>query len=65
LIDSTDKPIQKARTGLPRNTLEEFAHPLSQHEARGLLRALDLLESQPWAPELIHKLRASFDQDTI
>jgi hypothetical protein len=65
LIDSTDKPIQKARTGLPRNTLEEFAHPLSQREARGLLRALDLLESQPWAPELIPKLRASFDQDTI
>lgn len=60
LIDSNDKPIQKARIGLPRNTLEEFAHPFSQREARGLLRALDLLESQPWSPELIPKLRATF-----
>jgi hypothetical protein len=64
LIDSTDKPVQKARAGLPRDTLEEFAHPLSQCEARGLLRALDLLESQPWSPDVIPKLRASFDQDT-
>jgi hypothetical protein len=65
LIDSTDKRVQKARAGLPRNTLEEFAHPLIQREARGLLRALDLLESQPWSPEVIPKLRACFDQDTI
>ena len=65
LIDSTVKPVQKARTGFPRNTLEELAHPLSQREARGLLKALAWLECQPWSPELIPKLRASFDQETI
>ena len=51
LIDSTDKQIQEARIGLAQNTLEEFAHPLSQREARGILGALAWLESQTWSPD--------------
>jgi hypothetical protein len=65
LIDSTDKSVLAARAGLPQSTLEEFAHPLHQRVARGILTALHLLESQPWTPDLIPKLRASFKHDSM
>jgi hypothetical protein len=61
LIDSTDKSVLATRAGLPSSTLEEFAHPFQQQVARGLLKALHLLESQPWSPDLIPTLRTSFD----
>jgi len=63
LIDSTGLSVLAARIGLPQSMLEEFAHPLMQREARWLLLILDLLESQPWTPAMIPKLRASFNQD--
>jgi hypothetical protein len=65
LTDSTGLSVLAARIGLPQNTLEEFAHPLMQREARWLLLILDILESQPWTPAMIPKLRASFDQENL
>lgn len=61
VIDSIDKSVLAERAGLPQNTLEEFAHPLHQQAARGLLNAIALLETRPWAPDLIPELRASFE----
>jgi hypothetical protein len=61
LIDATEKSVLLARSGLPQSALEEFAHPLYQLEARGLIKTLDLLESQPWTPHMIAKLRTSFE----
>jgi hypothetical protein len=65
LVDSTYKHVQAARIGLPQSTLEEFAHPMTQLEARWLLLILDMLESQPWTPAMIPKLRAAFDQANL
>ncbi len=61
LIDATGRLVLAERAGLARSTWEEFAHPLQQRVAHGLLKALRLLESQPWTPDLIPKLRASFE----
>jgi hypothetical protein len=65
LIDSTYKHVEAARIGLPQSTLEEFAHPLMQREARWLLLTVEMLESQAWTPAMIPKLRASFDQANL
>jgi hypothetical protein len=63
IIDSTDKLVLAERAGLPQSMLDELAHPLDQKVARGLLKALHLLEGQPWSSDLIPSLRALFDTD--
>jgi hypothetical protein len=65
LIDSTYKHVHAARIGLHQSMLEDFAHPMTQLEARQLLLILDMLESQIWTPAMIPKLRASFDQANL
>ena len=60
MIDATDAILQSEYDGASQNSIEEFAHPAMQAEINRLLTALKLLESQPWTPAMIPKLRSSF-----
>jgi hypothetical protein len=65
LIDSTYTQARTARVGLPRSTVEEFAHPLSQRDANIIVTALEILESQRWTLAIVSKLRESLGQDSL
>ena len=60
MIDATDATLQAEHDGPPQSPIEEFAHPAMQAEINRLLMTLNMLESQPWAPTMIPKLRAAF-----
>ena len=60
MIDATDAILQAEYDGPPQSLVEEFAHPTIQADVNRLLMALKMLESQPWTPTMISKLRDAF-----